>query len=657
MKKYTDVITDIRGNAIALATVTVVTYPGSGAAVIYSDEVGTVVPSSILTTDSEGTFSAYIPPGRYNFQVRVAGALLKTITDVQIDEGTDEEVGTIAALRLITGRTDGQIAHLLGYYAAGDGGGGQFYWNAASTATDNGGTVILPTGHSGAGRWLSSEPHIVTAMRFGAFQSRTAAQNTTAIDAAIVYAAAEGLSIELDEPGYLNVNTLTGASSVKFTGRGAFFDKLQATVIQMDDGPADTPVKPTGEFTWLPFNVLGIAADGTVITDFDIESYKPAVTVTYWVDPVNGSDAAAGTSPGAALLTVSAAYGKADYDKIVLFPGEHVHTGNDIAITRSHTLESISGNPEDTIVRFGYTRAWTVDTGTTYKTSSTVSAVVEVFDAKYRSEDGDYKPLDKLASIAAVDAAPGSWFWDSGSSLLYVHCHDARTPDDNIKLMRGVGLEPTGLITMFCQGIGFEGGNNGQIHATNSSSANFVTLYMKDCSGKYVTDSALDIDGCDVYLQNCDFAYCGLDNLSYTALNSKACRVVEIDVRSRYAGWRLFGTAGTQTQNASSNHDSGNTVRLGGRYHDCYGPIIPDTGSSARTWNVAVRAYRSRAETATQNVNFYTEGVMYLDRCSSHGSTYDIRGNLTAGARLDLHEFRSEGTSTFDQAASYARQY
>jgi hypothetical protein len=44
-------------------------------------------------------------------------------------------------------------AQLLGYYAPGDGGGGEFYWDASSSEPDNGGTIITPASNPGAGRW------------------------------------------------------------------------------------------------------------------------------------------------------------------------------------------------------------------------------------------------------------------------------------------------------------------------------------------------------------------------------------------------------------------------------------------------------------------------------------------------------------------------
>ncbi len=47
---------------------------------------------------------------------------------------------------------DGNVVDVDGYYSAGDGGGGQFYWDATSTETDNGGTIIKATSVA-TGRW------------------------------------------------------------------------------------------------------------------------------------------------------------------------------------------------------------------------------------------------------------------------------------------------------------------------------------------------------------------------------------------------------------------------------------------------------------------------------------------------------------------------
>lgn len=59
-------------------------------------------------------------------------------------------ISSVANLRLVSGQTSGQIVTLAGYSTQGDGGGGPFYWGAY--ATDNGGTIITPTGQA-AGSW------------------------------------------------------------------------------------------------------------------------------------------------------------------------------------------------------------------------------------------------------------------------------------------------------------------------------------------------------------------------------------------------------------------------------------------------------------------------------------------------------------------------
>lgn len=62
-------------------------------------------------------------------------------------------VDTIATLKSISvsSLTNNEIREVLGYYAIGDGGGGIFKFNSASSATANNGTIIAP--NSGGGRW------------------------------------------------------------------------------------------------------------------------------------------------------------------------------------------------------------------------------------------------------------------------------------------------------------------------------------------------------------------------------------------------------------------------------------------------------------------------------------------------------------------------
>jgi hypothetical protein len=93
--------------------------------------------ASDSTPDNGSTVIApYVGPatGRWNALATTAPAASSTVS-----------VATIAALKAIA-TPNASITYLVqGYYAPGDGGGGSFTWNAASTATDNGGTIIKAT--------------------------------------------------------------------------------------------------------------------------------------------------------------------------------------------------------------------------------------------------------------------------------------------------------------------------------------------------------------------------------------------------------------------------------------------------------------------------------------------------------------------------------
>lgn len=59
---------------------------------------------------------------------------------------------TLTTLKAITGQADNESIIMLGYASEGDGGGGIFFYDSASSATSNDITIVTPD--SGSGRWL-----------------------------------------------------------------------------------------------------------------------------------------------------------------------------------------------------------------------------------------------------------------------------------------------------------------------------------------------------------------------------------------------------------------------------------------------------------------------------------------------------------------------
>ena len=88
----------------------------------------------------------------------------------------------IASAKALTTLTDGQSIYIRGYTTAGDGGGGMYVYDAASTATANGGTVLALD--TLAGRLVHAEITPVTVKTFGAVGDGVT-DDTAAIQAAI----------------------------------------------------------------------------------------------------------------------------------------------------------------------------------------------------------------------------------------------------------------------------------------------------------------------------------------------------------------------------------------------------------------------------------------------------------------------------------------
>ena len=91
-------------------------------------------------------------------------------------------------------------AHVLGYYNPGDGGGGEFYWDAAEVTPDNGGTIFEVTG-STSGRWKRIFSECIKAKWFGA-KGDGIVDDTANIQKAVEVASQHKIPLNFDEQTY-----------------------------------------------------------------------------------------------------------------------------------------------------------------------------------------------------------------------------------------------------------------------------------------------------------------------------------------------------------------------------------------------------------------------------------------------------------------------
>lgn len=199
MARYVEIsqqVLDGDGNPIAGAKL-VFREPGGGALkTVYSDSALTVPHTNPVIADGDGRYASIFTDGFYHVQQQdntgtaglPDGAVIWTKDNVS--SGADDlenaiNTTNIAALRLIDGNTEIKKAFVNGYYTAGDGGGGEFYWDATSTETDNGGTIIQATGIV-TGRWKRLYSGTVNAEWFGSATSANLNKAIASIDSGTV---------------------------------------------------------------------------------------------------------------------------------------------------------------------------------------------------------------------------------------------------------------------------------------------------------------------------------------------------------------------------------------------------------------------------------------------------------------------------------------
>ena len=89
MQKYQNSIQDLKGNAVAGASIAVYIFGTASLATIYSDNGVTVIPPGELLSDAEGEFAFYAANGRYNVQVVATGLASQTTYDVLLFDPAD----------------------------------------------------------------------------------------------------------------------------------------------------------------------------------------------------------------------------------------------------------------------------------------------------------------------------------------------------------------------------------------------------------------------------------------------------------------------------------------------------------------------------------------------------------------------------------------
>lgn len=206
------------------------------------------------------------------------------------------DVASIADLKTldVSQIPDKMQAMVGGYYAHGDGGGGQFYYDAGASDADNGGTVIAPT--AGSGRWKRIYSGAVNVLWFGA-KGDDVTNNTAAFAAAIK--ASQDVVFPV---GIFLLDTLVIDKNMHISGAGRKLTKIK--------------VSSFGTYQGIKYGVLSrgavtspVLSDHAAISgiDFEITSTEPGQKGILITRKTNLADCYihGATSDGVYFLSVS----------------------------------------------------------------------------------------------------------------------------------------------------------------------------------------------------------------------------------------------------------------------------------------------------------------------------------------------------------------
>ena len=382
------------------------------------------------------------------------------------------------------------------------------------------------------------------------------------------------------------------------------------------------------------------------VTDLDIQALRPPAGATYWVS-TGGTTGAAGTKE--APTTLASALAKPDRGTIMLNAGEYSRYFPTGVISKSVNLIATGPGVRLTGWETPNTLTWAVHAGNVYKTTRSNAQVVVDTRLEHR-RSGDFAVYKQMANAAAV-VAPGQWAIE-GTTVYVWALGDANLVTDSSFLrvsinVAGTGIQVNNNAVVYLEGIDVEGAGNtattGFGGYSYGSTDGLPTILMKDCTVKYSPFNGFGHTGARLVVsENCYASSNARDGFNYHSGSFNGQTVypefVEINCRSRYNG--VTETTG-ETDNGTTAHAAGTRgIRIGGEHLDAFGPVIADV-LGAQTWNIGMKAPRSRAGTRRWGYNTADAGSrQWLTDCESDSN--DVALYAASSSRISVRGGRYE---------------
>jgi hypothetical protein len=207
-----------------------------------------------------------------------------------------------------------------------------------------------------------------------------------------------------------------------------------------------------------------------------------------------------------------------------------------------------------------------------------------VMDRGVLDSNGNYLGLVRRTSLVSVNSNPGSFFYDSAATTIYVRTSDSRAVDSNVSCLLTGTTPITHSTTLNSVDRYFYAENlkcfGGSINVSFSNAGSFFLYYgFKDCQFSHATGTEASFyvtAKSRGYLRECQSWYNRDDGFDYNADDSFClewyCR----------GGENVWG--GTAV-NGSTSHNDSKVIRVGSDYRRTAGKNIQDIQNSI-TYNL-----------------------------------------------------------------------
>jgi hypothetical protein len=442
--------------------------------------------------------------------------------------------------------------------------------------------------------------------------------------------------------------------------------RSQAVRTHGRSGVGRTLVTPPAGLGWTPS--WSIYKTGSAYsTSIDFDALKPTPVFTYYCSPTGSAAATpSDNDPNTPItprrfVTLANANGGIVEAKIAggVYYGNIGFDGNNLTcagvVLSLWAGQQSAGRPCFVKRGTNLIAPWSADTGATYFTAHSV-ANTQVFDRLYRDADGIIPRLTGAASLAACRATPGSYFYDSGTSRMYVTAQDSRNLTGDVNMLvptSGTNLSyvPTIDAQLWMDGIDFVGG---AMLGTMATAAKTLLWNGRDI-GYFSGTNGLALTGTiDAINISPRVGGGNSDGMNYHGTAQGQVRALEYDLRSARSGFDA-----STANNTSTLHESCIGISVGGDYAGSQDRVIHDINSASRFMvGSTIRASAGAGATSItiQAGSSGTAAEIWLDNCivenSTTGGLYADTGCAIRYRNMSIAGLTTAGAGTIEAFTS-----